>query len=356
MSENIYPEIPGYRIESELGKGGFGTSYLAYSEALQTLCVIKQLSFERLADWKSLELFEREAQTLKQLDHARIPNFIEYRTQNQSGQDQVYLIQSYTQGRSLTECVDQGQHFSEKQILQIAFDCAEILVYLQSFNPPLIHRDIKPGNLILNSQNEAFLIDFGAVGNQHSQQGSSTIVGTFGYMAPEQFQGRATATTDIYGLGATLLYALTQKAPQDFISKGLKLSFRGDIQVSAAFADLLEKMLDPDWEQRYTPSGLVRDLKALQAGQLTSLQQAKLDAIKQQSLKKKLAPGLATKILAGLLIVFALGVLQNCLSHDARERAFKRQQEVLEETYRAENNQLSPDKEKELKQKLEQAR
>lgn len=350
MSEKNLPEILGYRFERVLGTGGFGTSYLAYSEALNIPCVIKRLSFERLQDWKSLELFEREARTLAQLDHARIPKFIAYQTQTQTdGQDQLYLIQAYTPGRSLTECVEQGERFSEAQIVQIALDCAQILVYLQELNPPLIHRDIKPGNLILNDAGEAFLIDFGAVGNQHkSQQGSSTMVGTFGYMAPEQFQGRATATTDIYGLGATLLYALTHKAPHEFASKGLKLNFREDLNISVACADMLEKMLEPDWEQRYTPIMLVRDLKALQAGQLTSIQPPSV------SLPKEATPALAKKILAGVLIVIGIGTLQNCLSHDARERAFQRQREVLEETYRAENDQLSPAQEQELKQKLDQ--
>ncbi len=348
MSEYNFPEIAGYQIKRLLGSGGFGKSYLAYNDTLAMPCVIKQLSLARLQDWKSLELFEREAKILSQLDHPRIPRFIEFKTEIREEQEQVYLIQAYTPGASLQERVDQGQHFSETEILQMALETVRILLYLQELNPPLIHRDIKPGNLILNDMGEVHLIDFGAVGYQNpSQQGSSTIVGTFGYMAPEQFQGRATPGSDIYGLGATMLFALTHKAPHEFTSKGLRLDFRTELNVSTACLDLLEKMLEPDWEQRYLPLQLVRDLKALQAGQPLAIQQA-------EPLKKAGTPALAKIILAVLMLMSGLILLQNCLSRDATERLYQRQREVLEETYRAENDQLSPAQEQELKQKLDQ--
>ncbi len=80
----------------------------------------------------------------------------------------------------------------------------------------------------------------------------STVVGTYGYMAPEQFRGQAVPTTDLYGLGATLLFLLTHRSPAELPTDRLKIDFRSRVQISEDFADCLEKMLDPDVEERFS--------------------------------------------------------------------------------------------------------
>ena len=136
----------------------------------------------------------------------------------------------------------------------------EILVALHSQTPPVIHRDIKPENIVLKSPINSHkqkgwavcLVDFGAVQNTYynTLMRASTVVGTSGYMAPEQFLGPAVPATDLYGLGATLLYLLTHRSPAELPTNRLKIDFRSQIQISAAFADWLEKMLAPDLENR----------------------------------------------------------------------------------------------------------
>jgi ankyrin repeat protein len=98
-----------------------------------------------------------------------------------------------------------------------------------------------------------FLVDFGAVQDTYYNtfMRGSTVVGTYGYMAPEQFRGQAVPTTDLYGLGATLLFLLTHCSPADLPTDRLKIDFRSHVQISQEFADWLEKMLEPDVEDRF---------------------------------------------------------------------------------------------------------
>lgn len=356
-----FPNLPQFQFKRKIGSGGFGSSYLAYSEKHDCECVVKALAIERLQDWKSLELFEREARILQQLRHPRIPRFLEYITLDAGteGGNALYLVQAYLPGDSLKDLVQQGRRFKEDEVQQLALDACEILSYLHKLSPPLIHRDIKPGNLILDAQGEVHLIDFGAVRDHLTDTaGGSTIIGTFGFMAPEQFQGRAYAQSDVYALGVTLLYLLSHKEAHEFSSNGLKLNFRREIQVSAAFADVLEKMLDPNWDMRYSTPELLADLKALRSGQLTSIQEARMaqslnDARTQKTtleLKPRWVLGGALALMG--LFLWTCSLMTVSPSHSsnnnaARERMF----DVLEETYQAEHGPLSPEQKSELKRK-----
>jgi len=293
MPEVPIPEVPGYTVLRQLGSGGFGRTYLAHNSQGQA-CVIKSLELHRLRDWKSLELFERERKILQQLQHPRIPRFIESLQRELNGQPEHLLIQSYVSGLSLDAWLTEQGNLKHEQVLELALEIADILVYLQTFSPPIIHRDIKPGNLVLNSAGEAFLIDFGAVRDELShpgpaEGGGSTSVGTFGYMAPEQFQGKTYINTDIYSLGVTLIYALTRVPPSELKSQGLKLIFRPLVQIPKAFADVLDKMIAPDWQQRYPDAlSLSKDLQALKEGKMTSIQQAELAVLEVSQSKPEI--------------------------------------------------------------------
>lgn len=271
-------------MEQALGSGGFGQTWLAHNAAGEA-CVIKSLSLQRLQDWKSLELFERERKVLQQLQHPRVPRFIDSLQHEVRGQPEHLLIQSYVPGHALDAWLEAHGNLTPDQVLQLAIEIADVLVYLQAFSPPVIHRDIKPGNIVLNPAGEAFLIDFGAVRDALSDPaaeagGGSTTVGTFGYMAPEQFQGKAYASTDIYSLGVTLIYALTRVPPSELKTQGLRLVFRPLVEIPKAFADVIDKMIEPDWQQRYPDAlSLSKDLQALKAGGMTSIQRAELALI-----------------------------------------------------------------------------
>ncbi|WP_310489145.1 protein kinase domain-containing protein [Chamaesiphon sp. VAR_69_metabat_338] len=108
--------------------------------------------------------------------------------------------------------------------------------------------------MVRNDDGRVFLVDFGAVQNvdRNTLLKGSTVAGTFGYMAPEQFRGAAVPASDLYGLGATILYLLTHRSPADLPQERLKLSFRAHVNISSHFADWLELMLEPDPAERFS--------------------------------------------------------------------------------------------------------
>jgi ankyrin repeat protein len=246
--------ISKYRVLSTLGKGGFATTYLAENITSHEKVAIKALSLRQASDWKAITLFEREAEILAKIDHHAIPRYIEHFHIDTDKDRTFYIVQQLAAGKSLAQLVEDGWHTDQAEVENIAVQILEILVYLQDFNPPIIHRDIKPENIIRNDSGQVFLVDFGAVQNTYysTMMRGSTIVGTYGYMAPEQFDGKAQPATDLYGLGATLLFLLTHRSPADLPQDGLSIDFKHRIQVSDFFAAWLEKMLEPDIIDRYS--------------------------------------------------------------------------------------------------------
>lgn len=247
-----------YRIVDILGEGGIAITYLA--EDLQTgdNLALKVLSLRRMNDWKKMELFTRESQILSQLNHPAIPQYIDYFQLETDYDNSFYIAQQLAPGKSLAKLVENGYYFHESEVRYIAIQILDILIYLHSFSPPVIHRDIKPQNLIRGDNGKIFLVDFGAVADTYHNTvtGGSTVVGTFGYMAPEQFRGKAFPSTDLYGLGTTLLYLLTKKCPSDLPQKHLKIDFGSQVDVSRKFVDWLGKILEPIAEDRFPDAGV----------------------------------------------------------------------------------------------------
>jgi ankyrin repeat protein len=253
-----------YRILDILGQGGVGITYKAQDLKSGQQIALKALSLRQMGDWKILELFEREAKILSQLNHPAIPRYLDYFQVDTPEDRSYYIAQEVAQGKSLADLVEIGWRTNESGVRRIATQILEILVYLHSLKPPVVHRDIKPQNLIWGQNAKVFLVDFGAVQDTYRSTlaKGSTIVGTYGYMAPEQFLGQAVPATDLYGLGATILFLLTHRSPSDLPQERLKISFCSRIQVSDGFADWLEKMLEPDVDDRF--SSAKQALEALQ--------------------------------------------------------------------------------------------
>ena len=242
-----------YRILNTLGQGGIATTYAAEDLNIGQQVAIKILSLRELKDWKALELFEREGKVLSQLDHPAIPNYLDYFQLDTEGDRRFYIVQEIAPGQSLLDWVARGWRPTELEVRGIAKQLLEILVYLHQLTPPVVHRDIKPQNIIRQSDGQVFLVDFGAVQDtyRHTITHGSTIVGTYGYMAPEQFRGQAKPPTDLYGLGATVLFLLTHKDPADFPEKRMKIDFHPYVKLTPEFADWLETMLEPVIEDRF---------------------------------------------------------------------------------------------------------
>ena len=243
-----------YRIVGLLGEGGSGATYEVQDLQSKSRQALKALSLKGISDWKALELFEREAKVLASLEHTAIPSYLDYFHIDSPTNRAFYIAQELAPGESLAALVSSGWRANEQEARRIAREILEILVYLHSLTPAVIHRDIKPQNIIRAQDGRIFLVDFGAVRQSQytTMARGSTVVGTFGYMAPEQFIGQAVEGTDLYGLGATLLFLLTHRSPADLPVERLKINFRDRVEVSGSFADWLEKMLEPDIEERFS--------------------------------------------------------------------------------------------------------
>lgn len=269
-----------YEIKEILGRGGFATTYLAVDTETQQKCAIKCLLFRKIEEWKTWELFEREAKILKGLDHPQIPKYIDFFSIETEEDIELYLVQEYVEGKSLAQLVREGKYFSEHEVIEIGLEITNILNYLHSFSPPIIHRDIKPSNIILTqspSSEESgvglvYLIDFGAVrekmiSDYSTVGGGSTIVGTYGYMPIEQFEGRVLPASDIFSLGITLIALLSRKEPIEIEKKKDSLNYHPHVNVSRSFAAVLDKMTAREYKRRYqTTSQVKKDLEKLQVG------------------------------------------------------------------------------------------
>ena len=209
-----------YIIQSVLGQQKGRRTFLAEDAQTKASVVLKLLLFGPDFTWEDLKLFEREAETLKSLDHAAIPKYLDSFELKTALGDGFVLVQTFIEARSLQSWVTSGRRFSEADIKEIARSLLSILQYLHSRHPAVVHRDIKPSNILLgnrtaHSVGSIYLIDFGSV--QVAQHGGTmTVVGTYGYMPPEQFGGRAVPASDLYSLGATLIYLASGQHPADF--------------------------------------------------------------------------------------------------------------------------------------------
>lgn len=251
-----------YRLESVIGQGGMGITYKAHDLNTQSPVAVKLLHFSHVQDWKALELFEREAKILQHLQHPQIPDYIEYFTEETESDTRFVLVQQYIAGKTLEQLVEEGWRKAEPEILNIFLRLVDVLQYLHALQPPVIHRDINPKNIILSSEGVPYLVDFGAVQDRirTTVQGNSTVVGTFGYMPFEQIHGQAVAASDYYALGATLLYVLSHQHPGDFEIDGLKPLFQENIQAAPHTMALLDRLLEPDVNRRLTSPEQVKAL------------------------------------------------------------------------------------------------
>ncbi len=243
------PRLMGrFVFEKALGAGTFGTTYLATRIDDGSRVAIKEMLVRRADSLKTIELFEREAAILKRLDHPGIPKYFEDFAHEAGRNTAFYLVQEYIQGECLSDRLKAP--FPEEEVFRILEDIFEILVYLQGFSPPVVHRDIKPANLIRAHDGRLMLIDFGSVrAALDTTTGGSTVAGTFGYMAPEQFMGRALPQTDVYGAAACVIALLSGQDAQQLMDEDRTLDL-SRLRLSSHRLQLLKKFLAPRAEDR----------------------------------------------------------------------------------------------------------
>jgi serine/threonine protein kinase len=264
-----------YQVQQLLGKKAGRRTLLARDLNTQELVVIKLLSFGSDFEWDSLKLFEREAETLKFLSHPLIPRYLDYFEVNSPTIKGFALVQTYIRAKTLEQYCQSGRTFTEVEVKEIAKALLEILIYLHGLYPPVIHRDIKPSNILLgersgNSVGQVYLVDFGSVQTVLATEGETrTVVGSYGYMPQEQFGGRTVPASDLYSLGATLIYLVTGTHPADLPQKDFRIQFEQVANVSPALTRWLKSMTEPSLERRFSSAS--EAIAALDKPQTTNL-------------------------------------------------------------------------------------
>jgi hypothetical protein len=237
-----------YVVVGSLGAGSQGETLEAVDKREGRPVAIKRFTIRGAKSWKDVELAEREATVLSSLSHSGLPRYIEHFEENGA----LYLVMEKIEGETLQARRKRGAGLDQAQVTRFLRDVAACLHYLHSQAPPVVHRDIKPGNVILRPDGSYCLVDFGSVRDRLKPVGGSTVVGTFGFMAPEQFQGRAGPASDVYAVGATALSLLTGREPEDLPHKGLSVDVESALrgQVDRRLIGALRSMLEPDPDQR----------------------------------------------------------------------------------------------------------
>jgi serine/threonine protein kinase len=246
-----------YIPKSILGQGGFGRTFLAIDEdkPSKPYCVIKQFLPQAQGTdsiEKASQLFSQEAQRLEELGkHPQIPELMAYFTSD----NRQYLVQEFVKGETLQTELDKNGVFSEQQIRGLLRELLQILEFVHS--QQVIHRDIKPENIIRSSDNQLFLVDFGAAKIVKSQQrtATGTIIGSAEYCAPEQSMGKPLFISDLYSLGVTCLHLLTGMSPFDLYSpmegEWVWRDYLNGNVVSDELGNILEKLASPIAKYRY---------------------------------------------------------------------------------------------------------
>lgn len=250
-----------YEMDGVLGQGGQGSTFAGTDRKTGARVAVKVLDLKHTTDWKRVELFEREARVLRDIEHDGMPAFIDVVEDKDSGARA--LVMTLVQGETLEQLAQREGPLAEPALWRALLDVTGVLGALHSRDVPVVHRDVKPRNLVRRSDGRTSVVDFGGVGQRGD--GGSTVVGTFGYMAPEQLYGKSSPATDIYALGATLIALATGREPEDLPRQGLTIDVdKAAPHLSEALRSILKRMVAAD------PSHRPADARALTA-ELTKL-------------------------------------------------------------------------------------
>jgi len=206
-----------YHIQEVIGVGGMGSVYRArdlhFPNVVKLVAVKEMINLapDPLVRQTIIQNFEREANLLATLNHPSIPRIYDYLSQD----NRSYLILEFIHGKDLEAVITDSNGFlPEDQLISWAVQLCDVLEYLHGHKPdPIIFRDMKPSNVMINHNGDVVLVDFGIAKTFQSGQ-KGTMIGTEGYSPPEQYRGEATQFADLYSLGATLHHALTRRDPR----------------------------------------------------------------------------------------------------------------------------------------------
>ena len=299
-----------YEILKLIGQGGMSKVYLAMDKRLNKQWAVKEIE-KRVRDKNNEVVVQSaiaEANMIKQFDHKAIVRIVDIIDNG----DVIYIIEDYIEGETLSTILEAEGAIPQEKVIDWDMQLCEALEYLHTYNPPIIYRDMKPGNVMLKPDGTVKVIDFGIAREykQHNMQ-DTTYLGTKGYAAPEQFggQGQTDARTDIYGLGVTLYHLVTGQNPCDPPYEIYPIR-KWNPQLSAGLEAIIQKCTQQNPADRYQSCAEL--LYALKHYEQYSL------AYRAKQ-KKKLAIFLsscAATLLFVLFGIFGLAMRANTNSHD----------------------------------------
>lgn len=263
-----------YRIVEILGQGGMGSVYRAVDENLGVVVAIKENLF---TTDEYARQFRLEAVILANLRHPNLPRVSDHFVLGDMGQ---YLVMDYIEGEDLRSRMERLGMLSEEDAVHIGAAICDALAYLHSRKPPILHRDIKPGNVKITPDGHIFLVDFG-LAKVYQSASQATTTGaramTPGYSPPEQYgTARTDPRTDIYSLGATLYAALSGIIPEDGLARAMDNAQltplrKRNSKVSRRFAAAIEKAMAVDPSDRFQ---VAEDFKTALLGSKSKTSQA----------------------------------------------------------------------------------
>lgn len=283
-----------YKVLNKIGEGGLSNVYLAMNEAANKTWAIKEVKKED-KDPETQVIFKNslmvEIELLKKLDHRHLLSIVDVI----NTEDTFLIVMDYIDGKSLDYYLSDGP-CRQEDVIEWAKQLCDVLGYLHKCNPPIIYRDLKPGNIMLKGNGEITLIDFGAAREfkQNAKSSDTVCLGTPGYAAPEQWggNGQSDARTDIYCLGATLYHLVTGIEPR--LSE-LRPIRQINPELSSGLEEIILKCTRPVPQERYQSCEEL--LYALEHYE-------ELDVFFRRNLKRKIT---AFSFMAALSFVMGIG-------------------------------------------------